>query len=186
MKTSGIDLDMTTNELQERLKKAIKEVPDFPKKGILFKDITPLLKNGRLFVETIDFFAERYQKNKPDCVACVESRGFLLGGPLAARLGVGLVLIRKKGKLPRITKTITYDLEYGQDCLEVHEEDIIKGESVLLVDDVLATGGTMAAVIQLLEGLHCNILELSFLIELTGLRGRERIKNYPVYSLVQY
>jgi adenine phosphoribosyltransferase len=186
MKTSGIDLNVKINALQERLKKTIREVPDFPKKGILFKDITPLLKNGSLFVETIDFFARRYEKNKPDCIACVESRGFLLGGPLAARLGVGLVLIRKKGKLPRTTKSITYDLEYGQDCLEVHEEDILKGEKVLLVDDVLATGGTMGAVIELLEGLHCDIVEVSFLIELMGLHGRDRIKKYPVYSLVQY
>jgi adenine phosphoribosyltransferase len=116
----------------------------------------------------------------------VESRGFLLGAPLASQLGIGVIPVRKKGKLPRPTRSITYELEYGSDTLEIHEEDLERAQRLLFVDDVLATGGTTSAVIQLLEGLGCEIMEISFLIELTALKGRQRLKDYPVFSLIQY
>lgn len=175
-----------SKELVLELKETIREIPDFPKKGILFKDITPILKHGALFQKTIQFFVDRYRDLRPDAIVCVESRGFLLGAPLASQLGMGVIPVRKKGKLPRPTRSVTYQLEYGSDTLEIHEEDLEKADRILFVDDVLATGGTTSAVIQLLEGLGCKIMEISFLIELMALRGRQRLKDYPVFSLVQY
>lgn len=179
MKTLNRTLDL-------ELKDTIKTIPDFPKPGILFRDITPILKNGELFGRTIRHFADRYRVNKPDAIVCIESRGFLLGAPLAVQLGVGLVLVRKRGKLPRKTCKVSYQLEYGVDELETHEEDLVDIENVLIVDDVLATGGTTSAVVQLIEGLRCRIIEISFLIELMGLEGRNRLKKHPVFSLVKY
>jgi adenine phosphoribosyltransferase len=173
-------------ELILEIKETIKEIPNFPKKGIFFKDITPILKNGLLFQRTIRFFVDRYRDLRPDAIVCVESRGFLLGAPLASQLGIGVIPVRKKGKLPRPTRSITYELEYGSDTLEIHEEDLERAQRILFVDDVLATGGTTSAVIQLLEGLGCEIMEISFLIELTALKGRQRLKDYPVFSLIQY
>lgn len=172
--------------LEVALKEAIRDVPDFPKKGILFKDITPLLKNGPLFKKTIDFFANHLKDSSFDAIVCIESRGFLLGAPLAAQLGVGVIPVRKKGKLPRATCKATYQLEYGLDCLEIHKEDLKKGDRVLLVDDVLATGGTISAVIELVKNLGCEIVEIAFLIELLFLEGRKKLEGHPVFSLIQY
>lgn len=172
--------------LETELREAIIDVPDFPKKGIIFKDITPILRNGALFQKTIDFFAQRYAAFQPDVVVSVESRGFLLGGPLAARLGSGLVPVRKIGKLPRTTRTVNYELEYGKDGLQIHVDDLGRGDRVLVVDDVLATGGTTSAVIQLLDQAGVEILEVSFLIELVALKGREKLGNCSVFSLIKY
>lgn len=172
--------------LEQELEESIATIPDFPKPGILFRDITPILKDGELFGKTIRYFAQRYRAQKPDAIVCIESRGFLLGAPLAVELGVGLILVRKRGKLPRKTRTVTYQLEYGVDELEIHEEDLADARDILIVDDVLATGGTTAAVVQLIEGMKRRITEISFLIELIALKGRDRLKKYPVFSLVQY
>jgi adenine phosphoribosyltransferase len=177
---------VSSKELVLELKETIREVPDFPKKGISFKDITPILNNGGLFQKTIQFFVDRYQDRRPDAIVCVESRGFLLGAPLASQLGIAVVPVRKKGKLPRPTRSVTFELEYGSDTLEIHEEDLGRTQRILFVDDVLATGGTTSAALQLLEELGCEIMEISFLIELTYLKGRQRLKNHPVFSLIQY
>ncbi|MDP3980910.1 MAG: adenine phosphoribosyltransferase [Chlamydiota bacterium] len=168
------------------LRSYIKDVPDFPKKGIIFKDITPLFLDGVFFQRLIAHLTERYQNNKPDAIVSVEARGFLLGAPLACNLGVSLVPVRKKGKLPRKTRDVTYDLEYGQDTLSVHEEDLISGQRVLIVDDVLATGGTVSGVVQLLDQLHVHVQELLFLIELDFLKGRKMLGQHPIYSLTKY
>ncbi|MBI1871522.1 MAG: adenine phosphoribosyltransferase [Chlamydiae bacterium] len=175
-----------TQELSYELKKVIHDVPDFPKKGIIFKDITPLLMDGFLFQKTIQFFFNRWQDEVLDAIVTIESRGFFLGAPLAAQLGVGLIPVRKKGKLPRKTRKVSYQLEYGTDHLEIHEEDLKRLRHVLVVDDVLATGGTVSAVIQLLEEAGCLIRGIDFLMELTFLKGREKLKNHPVFSLLQY
>ena len=168
------------------LKDSVLDVPDFPRKGILFKDITPILGNGRLFRGMIQTLADRYRVSKPDVIVCIESRGFFMGSPLAVELGVGLVPVRKKGKLPRPTKSVSYQLEYGWDSLEVHRDDLSEGMKVLVIDDVLATGGTMRAVLELLSEFRCEVQELSFLIELKALEGRKKLIGHPVYSLIQY
>jgi adenine phosphoribosyltransferase len=162
-----------------------RDVPGFPKKGIVFKDITPLLQDGRRFKEIIDSFGERYRDRGIDVVVSVEARGFIIGPAIAYRLGAGVVPVRKKGKLPWRCYQASYDLEYGTDTLEIHQDAIKPGEKVLIVDDLLATGGTMEAVINLVEKLEGKVIEVAFLIELTALKGRERIKNYPVFSLIE-
>ncbi len=168
------------------LKALIRDVPDFPKKGVIFKDITPLLKEGREFKEAIDEISNRYLDKRIDVVVSVESRGFIIGSAIAYRLQAGIVPVRKKGKLPWHTHQATYELEYGTDTLEIHQDAIKPGERVLIVDDLLATGGTVGAVIGLVEGLKGQIVEIAFLIELTFLKGRERIRDYPVFSLMKY
>jgi adenine phosphoribosyltransferase len=170
----------------EGYKVFIRDVPDFPKEGIIFKDITTLLGNAEKWREVMDIFADRYKGSHIDAVACVEARGFIFGGAIAYKLGAALVPVRKKGKLPAATHQVTYDLEYGTDTLEIHQDAFKAGARVLLVDDLLATGGTTAAVVELLQKLEGEIVEIAFLIELTFLKGRERIKNYPVFSLIQY
>lgn len=168
------------------LKTLIRDVPDFPKKGVIFKDITPLLREGERFKEAVDAISDRYLDRGIDVVASIESRGFIIGSAIAYKLQAGIVPVRKKEKLPWHTYRASYDLEYGTDTLEVHQDAIKPGESVLIVDDLLATGGTIGAVINLVERLKGQIIEVAFLIELTSLKGREKVKGYPVFSLMKY
>ena len=168
------------------LKRYIRDIPDFPTKGILFRDITPLLQNGPAFRHAIHSLAARHHGAKPDAVVAIESRGLIIGSALAYELGLGVVPVRKKGKLPHHTYQASYTLEYGQDTLEIHRDGLAQGARVLLVDDLLATGGTMGATIQLIEQCGGRIVELAFLIELTALQGRQRLAPHPVISLIQY
>ncbi len=170
----------------DELKQRIREIPDFPKAGILFRDITPLLSDGRAFRQAIDFIGERYLNQKVDIVVGVEARGFIVASALAYKLGAGTVLVRKQGKLPYKTHRVTYALEYGTDSLEIHQDAIRPGQRVLIADDLLATGGTVAAVAELVRQLRGEIVEVAFLIELTNLKGRDRLREYPVFSLLQY
>ena len=168
------------------LKQYIRNIPDFPKEGILFRDITTLLSNSEKFKEVIDELVKRYSGKGIDAVVAVESRGFIFGGALAERLGAGFVPVRKKGKLPHKTLSVTYSLEYGEDTLQIHEDALQPDEKVLLIDDLLATGGTMAAVIDLVKKLKAEIIESAFVIELTDLKGRANLEGVPVYSMVKY
>jgi adenine phosphoribosyltransferase len=163
-----------------------RDVADFPKKGIIFRDITNLLKNGPVFKSAIDKMAKHYQTTKIDSIISIEARGFIIGSALAYRLGCGLVPVRKKGKLPWKVYRQSYDLEYGQDHIEVHQDAIEPGQNILIVDDVIATGGTVEAVSKLVKEMQGNIIGAAFLIELTVLKGRERIKDIPVFSLIKY
>lgn len=175
-----------TSSIIQRVRSAIRDVPDFPKPGIVFKDITPLLADGRLFSQTIDLMAAPYLHHGIEKVIGIESRGFLLATAVAYQLNAGVVPVRKKGKLPYKTASVTYDLEYGQDTLEIHEDAVEPGAKVLIVDDVLATGGTARATCELLEKSNADIAGLAFLIELSFLKGREKIQNRPIFSLIQY
>ena len=163
----------------------IRDIHDFPKPGIVFKDITPLVGNGPLFRKTIDLFAERYESAALDTVVGVESRGFIIGAALAYRLGKGLCVIRKPGKLPYDTLQATYELEYGTDTLEVHSDALASGSRVLLVDDLVATGGTAAAAADLVEKLGATVFEHACIIELSFLKPREKLQQ-EMFSLVQY
>ncbi|MBU4304220.1 MAG: adenine phosphoribosyltransferase [Candidatus Omnitrophica bacterium] len=168
------------------LSSIIRDVPDFPKKGIIFKDITTLLQDADSFKTAIDALYGQYKKARIDSVVCVEARGFIIGAALAYKLNTGLVLVRKKGKLPYKTYSITYALEYGTDTLQIHQDAINKNSRVLIIDDVLATGGTIAAVSRLLKKCKANICGIGFLIELTFLNGRKKLKGYPVTSIIKY
>ena len=168
------------------LKDAIRSIPDFPKKGILFRDITTLLQDKECFKQAIDQLGERYINKGIDVIVAVEARGFVIGGGLAYKLGCGMVPVRKKGKLPAKTHQASYELEYGTDTLEIHQDAIKPGDRVLIVDDLLATGGTASAVIELVNKTQGKIVELNFLVELIDLNGREKLKNYPVFSLIKY
>ncbi len=170
----------------EYFKSLIRGVPDFPKKGILFFDITSLLKERKAFSDAINALAARYRDQSIDLVLGVESRGFIFAPTLAYQLGAGFVPVRKPGKLPAETVKITYELEYGQDSLEIHRDAIREGQRVLVVDDLLATGGTAAAVIQLIRKLGGVVAGVAFLVELEFLNGRNKLKGYDVYSLLQY
>ena len=172
--------------MTESLKQMIRDVPDFPKQGILFKDITTVLADGASYRKVIDLLAERYQGRGIDRVVAVEARGFILGAPLAYKLGAGFVPVRKKGKLPYKTLQTSYDLEYGQDTLEIHEDALVKGHKVLVVDDLLATGGTVGAVVKLVERLGGSVEELAFMIELEFLHGRAKLAPHRVHSLIKY
>jgi adenine phosphoribosyltransferase len=167
-------------------KSRIHDVPDFPKKGIVFKDITPLLSDPKGFAEMIDRLAEPFVGQGIRTVAGIESRGFLLATPIAYRLGAGVVPIRKKGKLPRAVKSASYALEYGTDSIEAHADAFGKGEKVLLVDDVLATGGTAAAAVSLIEAIGGTLAGAAFLIELGFLDGRKKLPGRRIHSLVSY
>ena len=167
-------------------KKYIRNIPDFPKKGILFRDITTILNRKKLFKEIINNLADRYRGKKIDAVVAVESRGFIFGSALAYKLGAALIPVRKKGKLPYKTLSATYLLEYGEDSLEIHEDAFRPGSRVLLIDDLLATGGTISAVVDLVKKLKAKIVEAAFIIELSELKGRSKLKDIPVYSMVQY
>jgi len=170
----------------EELKQYIRNIPDFPKKGILFRDITTLLGNREKFREVIDVLYERYKDKKIDSVVAIDSRGFLFGSALAYKLGSALTVIRKKGKLPYKTLSATYSLEYGEDTLEIHEDAFEPGSKVLLIDDLLATGGTISAATELVKKLKGEIAEIVFVIELSGLNGRSKLGEYSVYSMVTY
>ncbi|WP_457679194.1 adenine phosphoribosyltransferase [Thermovibrio sp.] len=172
----------------EELKSLIRDVPDFPKPGIVFKDITPLLGAPWAFQKVIDYIGNRYVGKGVDVVAGIESRGFILAAALAYKIGAGLAIIRKPGKLPYKTVSASYTLEYGQDAIEIHEDAIKKGTKVVLIDDVLATGGTMGAAIELVEKLEGEIVGVDFLLELTFLGGRKRIeeRGSPVFSLIKF
>lgn len=168
------------------LRRRIREIPDFPKPGIMFRDITPLLSDGQAFRQAIDYIGERYQDKRVDVVVGVEARGFIMGAALAYKLRAGNILIRKSGKLPYKTHRTTYSLEYGTDTLEIHQDAFRPGQRVLIADDLLATGGTISAAVDLVRQLGGEIVELAFLIELTALMGREKLKDYSVFSLIQY
>jgi len=170
----------------DTLKQLIREVPDFPKKGILFYDITTLLKDREGLRATIDAFRERYAGLGVDVVLGIEARGFIFAPVLAYALGAGFVPVRKPKKLPSLCATISYDLEYGTDTLEIHRDAIAPGSRVLILDDLLATGGTAKAVTQLVEQLGGTVAGLGFMVELTFLGGREKLGSYDVYSLLQY
>jgi adenine phosphoribosyltransferase len=168
------------------LKQHIRHVPDFPKAGILFYDITTLLRDPQGFRMTIDMLCMPFQNERIDAVVGIESRGFILGGAVAQRIGAGFVPIRKPGKLPAKAIKETYDLEYGKDTLEIHEDAVQKGQRVLIVDDVLATGGTAAAAAQLVKKLGGELHGMAFLIELLFLNGKARLQGESVYSVLQY
>jgi adenine phosphoribosyltransferase len=169
-----------------RLRRYIRDIPDFPSRGILFRDITPLLRTGTAFRAAIRSLARRYQGRRVDTIVAIESRGLLVGSALAYTLGVGVVPVRKQGKLPHKTYRATYALEYGRDTLEIHRDAVRRGDRVLLVDDLLATGGTMGATIRLIKRCGGRIVEAAFLIELSALGGRQRLAPYPVTALVRY
>ncbi len=175
-----------TNVDCDALKKLIREVPDFPKKGILFYDITTLLKDKLGFARLIDALSAHYIGKKIDLILGMEARGFIFGPALAYRLNAGFVPVRKPGKLPAETAKVSYDLEYGSNSLEVHKDAIQKGQNVLIVDDLLATGGTAVATAELATGLGGQIAGLAFVVELDFLKGREKLANYDVFSLLHY
>jgi adenine phosphoribosyltransferase len=186
-KTAGRGKPETKSALTvEQLKAMITDVPDFPKKGILFKDITPLLADPAGFDSVIEGLITPFKEKRVQIVAGVESRGFLLAPAMAARLGAGIVPLRKKGKLPRKVHSASYDLEYGTDSIEAHADAFPKGTRVLLVDDVLATGGTATAAISLVEALGGELVGTSFLIELAFLNGRKKLAGREIHSLITY
>ncbi|HDZ86379.1 MAG TPA: adenine phosphoribosyltransferase [Actinobacteria bacterium] len=164
----------------------IRDIPDFPKKGIVFKDITPLLANPKSFQYAIDMLCDRYVEAKVDYILGAEARGFILAAAMAYKLDAGFIPARKPGKLPYHTKTQTYELEYGTDALEVHEDVIKNGDKVLVVDDVLATGGTAQAKTSLVEKMGGQVLGPAFLIELSFLKGADKLKGFDVFSLIKY
>jgi adenine phosphoribosyltransferase len=174
------------NPKQAHLASYIRTIPDFPKKGILFRDITTLLKDRTALADATEVLYERYRDKNIDKIACVESRGFILGAALALELKAGFVPIRKKGKLPAEKIQQEYALEYGTDAIEIHRDAIVPGERILIHDDLLATGGTIQAACKLVENLGGSIVGLSFLIELGFLKGRSTLRAYDVFSLIEY
>jgi len=168
------------------LKSVIRHVPDFPQPGILFYDITTLLKNGEALAETITQLGQQYKEKQIDVIVGMESRGFIFGVPLAHQLGIGFVPIRKPGKLPSEKINESYTLEYGTNSLEIHVDAIEEGQKVLVVDDLLATGGTAEATCNLIERLGGDVVGVAFVVELTFLNGREKLANYDVFSLIKY
>jgi adenine phosphoribosyltransferase len=170
----------------EELRAKIREIPDFPKPGILFYDITTLLKDAAAFKQAIDLMLEPYRDERVDTVVGMESRGFIFSAPMAYQLGAGLVPVRKLGKLPAETITVEYALEYGSNTLEIHRDAISAGSRVLIVDDLLATGGTVRGTIELVERLKGEVVGLAFLVELDFLKGRDRLEGRRVTSVVKY
>jgi adenine phosphoribosyltransferase len=170
----------------EDLRAKIREIPDFPKPGILFYDITTLLKDGPAFREAIDLMLEPYKDEKIDLVVGMESRGFIFSAPMAYQLNAGLVPVRKLGKLPAETLTVEYALEYGSNTLEIHRDAVQAGQKVLVVDDLLATGGTVRGTVELIERLKGDVVGLAFLVELDFLKGRDRLDGRRVTSVIKY
>ena len=168
------------------LKDFIRDIPDFPQPGILFRDITPLLRNAAAFNYAVDQLAERYQGQPLDAIVAVESRGFLFGAPLACRMSKPLITVRKPGKLPGATISVEYDLEYGSNVMEMHASDVAAGDRVLLLDDLLATGGTLAAAAKLVEQAGGQVASIALVIELEALAGRQALGDYDIFSLIQY
>ncbi len=170
----------------QTLRARIREIPDFPKPGILFYDITTLLKDAGAFKESIDLLTAPYKGERIDAVVGMESRGFIFSAPMAYELGAGFVPVRKLGKLPAETVSVEYALEYGTNTLEIHKDAIQPGERVLIVDDLLATGGTVLGTIELIGQLKAEVVGLAFLVELLFLKGRERLSAYDIHSVIQY
>jgi len=168
------------------LKKLVRDIPDFPKPGIVFKDIMPLIGDPQALKYVVDAMYVHYFGKKIDKVVSAEARGFIFGPAVAYHLGAGFVAVRKPGKLPYKTRQVTYDLEYGKDSLTIHEDALKRGDNVLLVDDLLATGGTIAAAAKLCEDLGANVVGLGFVIELGFLKGRKKLEGYDVFSLINY
>ncbi len=164
----------------------VRNIPDFPKPGILFRDITTLLQDKLAFKEAVGQLAAKYKDKKIDAVVAVEARGFILGGAIAYKLGAGFVPVRKKGKLPWKARSVTYELEYGIDTLEIHEDALKPGCRVLIIDDLLATGGTVKAVTELVEAQGAKIYGIGFVIELVDLKGRGKLAKYPILSLIKF
>jgi adenine phosphoribosyltransferase len=178
-------MDVNNNDLNT-IRQAIRDIPDFPKPGIVFKDITPLLNNGRLFGKTIDILAERYRDQKIDTVLGIESRGFIVGAALAYKLGAGFCVVRKPGKLPYDTHSASYELEYGTDRLEIHTDAISQDARVIIADDLIATGGTAAATAELVSKVGGQVVECAFVIELSFLNGRNKLRPHSVFSILRY
>jgi len=170
----------------EDLRAKIREIPDFPKPGILFYDITTLLKDAAAYRESIDLMVEPYAGERIDAVVGMESRGFIFSGPIAYKLDAGFIPVRKLGKLPAETMSVEYALEYGSNTLQIHKDAIKPGQRILIVDDLLATGGTVRGTIELVERLKGQIVGLAFLVELKALRGRDRLSGYKTTSVIQY
>jgi adenine phosphoribosyltransferase len=170
------------------LRSLIRDIPDFPKPGILFRDITTLLRDPEGLRYTIDFFTEKCNEAgfQADYVLGMESRGFIVGAPLAYKLGAGFIPVRKRGKLPAAVHSIEYELEYGTDCLEMHQDALHPGSRVLIVDDLIATGGTASATAKLVQQLDCELVGFGFIIELRDLQGRKHLPDVPIVSLVEY
>jgi adenine phosphoribosyltransferase len=174
-----------TDDIQS-IRSAIRAIPNFPKPGIVFRDITPLLCNGKLFARTIDILAERYRNQQIDAILGIESRGFIIGAAVAYKLGAGFCIVRKPGKLPYNTHRATYSLEYGTDTLEIHVDALPRNARVVIADDLIATGGTAAATAELVQKLGGEVVECAFVIELSFLGGREKLRPNRVFSIVQY
>jgi adenine phosphoribosyltransferase len=172
--------------LTESLKAAIREIPDWPKPGILFYDITTLLKQGNRFAQAIDALTGPYKDKKIDVVLGMEARGFIFAPTVAYALGAGFVPVRKPGKLPAEKLRVSYELEYGTDSLEIHKDAIIPGQRALIVDDLIATGGTAKAVAEMTEAMGAKVAGLAFMVELTFLKGREKLGGYDIHSLLKY
>jgi adenine phosphoribosyltransferase len=168
------------------LKPLIRDIPDFPQPGILFRDITPLLHDPDAFRHVIDRFAEHYREAPLDAIVAIESRGFIFGAPLAAELALPFVPVRKPGKLPAAHMSVEYSLEYGTSQLDIHEDSLQRGQQVLIIDDLLATGGTARATAKLVELLGANVHSIAFLVELTFLNGRDALRDYTIFSLITY
>ncbi|HLV08920.1 MAG TPA: adenine phosphoribosyltransferase [Halanaerobiales bacterium] len=166
------------------LKEIVRDIPDFPEKGIIFKDITPLLKDADAFEEGISKLAGHFKEKDFDYIVGIEARGFIVGAPLALYLKKGFVPIRKPGKLPADTISASYELEYGKNVIEIHKDALQNGDRVLLIDDLLATGGTIKAAIELIESLGAEVIELGFLMELSFLKGRQQLEGYDIFSLL--
>jgi adenine phosphoribosyltransferase len=171
---------------RDAVRRCIRDVNDFPRKGVVFRDITPLLQNGMMFNAAISAIAGGFRDADISLVACIESRGFIIGTALASRLGCGVIPVRKKGKLPYKVCSETYELEYGSDTLEMHADAVRPGERILIADDVLATGGTARAVVNLINTMRGKIVGTAFLLEIMALNGRAKLEGYPVFSLLQY
>ncbi|MCP4755486.1 MAG: adenine phosphoribosyltransferase [Proteobacteria bacterium] len=168
------------------LKDKIRTIPNWPIKGVMFRDITTVLQQPEAFRESIDLFYDRYKDMEIDKIVGIDARGFIFGSVLAYKLGKGFIPVRKKGKLPYKTIAAEYSLEYGTDSVEMHQDAIEKGEKVLVVDDLIATGGTISAAVQLVEQLGGDVVECAFLVELPDLKGREKIKNYKIFCLTEF